>query len=329
MNVRGLKTVRQVGNWVRSRLTDFVLVLGYHRVAHAAADPYGLCVRPDHFAEQLDVLRRSGCVISFASLLEGLRNDTLPRRAIVLTFDDGYQDILHTVQPILASYDVPAGTFIIAGMLGEEFWWDRLARLILDPLALPERLDLDIGGQSFTWTIANHADSAARKALSRPRQQLLMELYDRLLAVPAVREIVLLQLEAWVDTSEALPAPTGRAMSAAELQMLHTTGLVAIGSHGMTHSALPTLSETEQYAELLGSRQALETMLDQPVVAFSYPHGAQSVGTRRLAAEAGYHLACSSQSGIVHRGQDRFALPRFWVPDWDGEQFSRWLGRWL
>jgi hypothetical protein len=35
------------------------LVLMYHRVADLSIDPWGLAVKPVHFEEQLDVLRRN------------------------------------------------------------------------------------------------------------------------------------------------------------------------------------------------------------------------------------------------------------------------------
>jgi hypothetical protein len=37
-----------------------VLVLGYHRVAALASDPWPLCVSPEHFADQLERICRRG-----------------------------------------------------------------------------------------------------------------------------------------------------------------------------------------------------------------------------------------------------------------------------
>jgi peptidoglycan/xylan/chitin deacetylase (PgdA/CDA1 family) len=119
-------------------------------------------------------------------------------------------------------------------------------------------------------------------------------------------------------------------MTAEELQNLTADGLITIGSHTVSHPKLTSLPPAQQQAELHDSRQTLTEILDQPVMTFSPTRTAITTPeTRQLARQAGYQLACASQNGIVHRRQDPFCLPRFWVPDWDGEQFGRWLARWI
>jgi peptidoglycan/xylan/chitin deacetylase (PgdA/CDA1 family) len=122
MRVRGLKTLRLTGRWLRSRLSPGALVLGYHRVANAEADARGLCVSPRHFEEQLEVLRRVACPVALEELVRGLPGD-LPRRAVALTFDDGYADVLHRAQPLLERYQIPASVFVVSGCLGGQFPW--------------------------------------------------------------------------------------------------------------------------------------------------------------------------------------------------------------
>jgi peptidoglycan/xylan/chitin deacetylase (PgdA/CDA1 family) len=118
-------------------------------------------------------------------------------------------------------------------------------------------------------------------------------------------------------------------MTAVELKILAADGMVNIGSHTVSHPILTSLSKTQQCAELIRSKQTLEDILEKPLTTLSYPHGMNNAELQRLVEDCGYQLACSSQNGIVHRNQNRFALPRFWVRDWDGEQFSRWLHHWM
>jgi peptidoglycan/xylan/chitin deacetylase (PgdA/CDA1 family) len=329
MRLPGWKTARGTANWLHSRIANFVLILGYHRVAETAVDPYNLCVRPDHFAEQIDVLRRQTNVVDMPTIADGLKSGHLPRRAVAITFDDGYLDILQTAKPLLAANDLPATVFAVSGSLGQEFWWDRLARIIFGPAVLPESLTLPICGQTLAWSVIDTAQAVAAKDSPSPRRRLLDQLYHRLAALPEERPSLLSQLQQWAETAESVPPATSRAMTAVELRELAGDGLITVGSHTVSHPALTRLSPTQQAVELQDSRQVLTEILGQPVTTLSYPHGDNDTQTRQLARQAGYQLACASRNGIVHKRQEPLALPRFWAPDWDGEQFGRWLARWI
>ena len=132
-----------------------LLVLMYHRIATPRTDPWQLAVTPSHFAEHLEVIRRHGRPISVRDLTRALAAGRTPRRAIVVTFDDGYADNLHNALPLLERHDVPATMFITAGCMGrlDGFWWDQLERLILTPGDLPPTLRLEIRGQSHEYQI--------------------------------------------------------------------------------------------------------------------------------------------------------------------------------
>jgi peptidoglycan/xylan/chitin deacetylase (PgdA/CDA1 family) len=329
MRIPGRKAARGAAHWLHSRIADFILILGYHRVAETAVDPYDLCVRPDHFAGQMAVLQRKAQVIDLPALAEMLQSGNLPRRAVAITFDDGYLDILQTAKPLLAAHQLPATVFAVSGALGQEFWWDRLARMIYGPAVLPDSLTLPICGQTFAWSVMDTAQAGAAKDSPSPRRRLLDELYHRLAALPEERPFLLAQLEQWAETAGPIPPAASRAMTAEELQILAGDGLMTVGSHTVSHPKLTSLSPFQQQSELDDSRQTLTEILDRPITALSYPHGDNDAATRQMARQAGYQLACASQNGIVHQRQTPLALPRFWVSDWNGEQFGRWLARWI
>ena len=118
-------------------------------------DPWQLAVTPSHFAEHLEVIRRHGRPLAVRDLTRALADGRTPRRAIVVTFDDGYADNLHHALPLLERHDVPATMFIAAGCVGrlDGFWWDQLERLILTPGDLPPTLRLEIRGQRHEYRV--------------------------------------------------------------------------------------------------------------------------------------------------------------------------------
>ena len=144
------------------------LILMYHRIALDEIDPWHLCVSPQNFVAQMDVLRRRRRPMRLADLTHDLEEGRCPRGAVVVTFDDGYADNLVSALPVLEAFDVPATVFCTAGAVGrdEPFWWDRLAGLLLAPQPLPCVLELDVGGQH--QRIELHA--AARSTRRTTRQ---------------------------------------------------------------------------------------------------------------------------------------------------------------
>jgi peptidoglycan/xylan/chitin deacetylase (PgdA/CDA1 family) len=324
MRIPGVKSIEQSARWLRSRFVRGALVLGYHRVAEAAEDPFSMCVTPQHFAEQLEVLRRFTDPISLRDLAENLSAGNLPRRAVVLTLDDGYADALYQAAPLLEKYQVPATVFIATGYLGKTFWWDRLERILLSPESLPDRLSLPINGGVLKWRAGRENDRNANS-----RHHLLRSVYRQFLLLSAEkRDQMLQQLAAW-SGFQADADHDCRVLSGEELIELSDSRLIDIGAHSVTHPFLANLNLTAQQKEIYESKIHLETLLRRPVTTFSYPNGSFSRATRVLVRDCGFRCACTSHNDIARKGSDLLQLPRFWVANRDGEVFSRWLNWWL
>jgi peptidoglycan/xylan/chitin deacetylase (PgdA/CDA1 family)/SAM-dependent methyltransferase len=109
------------------RLTDAVPILMYHRIATdgpAALAPYR--VAPELFAAQMDALYRAGYhTIRLEEWINALtRNEQLPGKPIILTFDDGYRDFLTAAMPVLRYYGFSATVFLVAERIGRVANWD-------------------------------------------------------------------------------------------------------------------------------------------------------------------------------------------------------------
>src|SRR5262249_54220566 len=146
-----IRELRQAARWLNYRFRSRALILMYHRVTELPNDPYLLAVTPEHFAEQMEVIRRYCIPMRLKELVEALRERKVPNRAVVVTFDDGYADNLHEAKPVLEHYEVPATVFVTAGQVGNrrEFWWDDLDRVLLQPGTLPARLRLAMKGTAY------------------------------------------------------------------------------------------------------------------------------------------------------------------------------------
>jgi peptidoglycan/xylan/chitin deacetylase (PgdA/CDA1 family) len=85
---------------------------------------------------------------------------------------------------------------------------------------------------------------------------------------------------------------------------------VAIEAHGLSHALLTALPPERVAQELRGCRAQLEERGYGRDRLLAYPSGAYAPATLRLAAEAGYRAAFTTESGLVHAGLDRLAWPR-------------------
>lgn len=342
MRIRGVGRVRQAARWFASR----ALILLYHRVIDLPSpDPFLLSVTPQHFAEHLEILREHGHLMQLQQLAQALRDGNLPRRAVAITFDDGYANNLHHAKPLLQRYDIPATVFVTTGYVGgqREFWWDELERLLLQPGTLPETLRLTVNGSPCQWQLGDSAYYDAEMywrhccwniGQDEPglRQRLYRALYQLLRPLPdGERRQVLDELLAWAG-AEPVARPTHRALSPDEIVHLAKGGLVEIGAHTVTHPALAELPAAAQQSEIQGSKSRLQEILGCTVISFAYPYGSRrhyTPETTAIVQEAEFGSACSGPSGLVWRGADRFQLPRISVRDWDGEAFESRLQEWF
>jgi len=125
----GIECIRMIrGSGVR--------ILMYHRIT----DEYGDClsVSPPEFKRQMDLLVSTGYrVMTLArALADGMVQRRLP--AVVITFDDGYQDFHRKVFPILRERDFPAIVFVVPDFIDGK-------------ISLRRYRDLSGDSRSVTW----------------------------------------------------------------------------------------------------------------------------------------------------------------------------------
>ena len=102
-----------------------VPILNYHSVGEVADDS---TVPRAAFAEQLDWLVSRGCA---TASLHDLAERKLPPRAVILTFDDGKEDALRVVLPMLRERRLRATFFVITAFVGRPGYldWDGVRAL--------------------------------------------------------------------------------------------------------------------------------------------------------------------------------------------------------
>ncbi len=83
-----------------------------------------------------------------------------------------------------------------------------------------------------------------------------------------------------------------------------------IGTHGLSHSKLGTLSYKEQYHELSLSKKILEDLISKDVNLVSYPHGSYNNDTLSIIDKIGYKYAACSKKGFNSINTNKYLLHR-------------------
>jgi len=158
-----------------------VPILMYHAVEAGEPSGYGYAVSAAQFEEQLDAIQRAGFeTISLKQLFDGLDgNAPLPRKPIVLTFDDAYRNVHQVAWPLMRDRAMTGTLFAVADHLGGSNEWDQAKGMPrLELMNAAELRSLADAG----WEIGSHGcrhlelakvdESRQRDEIVRSRSQL-------------------------------------------------------------------------------------------------------------------------------------------------------------
>lgn len=96
-------------------------ILLYHGVLDNTWGAATLFVKPEEFAKQMEYLKNNNYTPLFISELDYAYAFEKP---IIITFDDGYQDVYTNALPILKKYNLKANVYIITNSIGKDKYMD-------------------------------------------------------------------------------------------------------------------------------------------------------------------------------------------------------------
>ncbi|GAC1470963.1 MAG: polysaccharide deacetylase family protein [Chloroflexota bacterium] len=158
------------------------VTLMYHIVDDTVLDP--ISVSADTFRLHMRVLRAHDfTVLSLNDAIRIVKGEaTAARRAVLVTFDDGYADNILTALPILREHGIPATLFVPTAYIGGINRWNPRVKFDTRHADWDELRDwvaagLDIGGHAHDHThIARLHGEELRASIDRNRALLEREL---------------------------------------------------------------------------------------------------------------------------------------------------------
>lgn len=264
----------------RLRNKNTLTVFMFHRVLPADSNEFA-CAEQEYtftlagFGQCLDFIRKHYNVIDLDHLKAHAETmASLPDRAGLITFDDGWRDTVLYALPELEKRGLPAVLFLATSVLDAKnvrWWQDALVKIVLSPSGLVQ-LEASLN--------LTASESESRKAR-------IYRVTARVGEMTADMRRVFLQ--PW-----NVHAPAGRQMLARN--ELRNLNVITVAGHG--HSHIPLTSLKDPLADLQHCRDLLNELGAQADV-MSFPHGAVSEEVRVLAHRAGFRLCFNSDPVLM------------------------------
>lgn len=255
-------------------------------------------------------------VISLESFVDALDGKLeIPKRSLVFTADDGFQEQLQVAQKIFSEFNFPISIFIISDFSSGNSWpWDYCVEYIINRTAA-QHLKFKIDSEIFELNL----DSEIARMVATTRIQNFLKSMEIESAIENTSKLAKI-----ADVHLADEIPEGyQPILWREARQAENYNL-QFGPHSVNHAILASQSASVVRAEIGDSWQQLKQELKNPLDVFCYPTGRKNIdfGQREmdLVKELGMRAALSVTPGYVNlreHGKDehRFCLPRFGFPD--------------
>jgi len=282
-----------------------VAILMYHSVmenpAIEANTLGGIIHSTDTFRAQMELVAGGYNPVGLDEALRFVRGEQdLPRRSVVVTFDDGYADNYEVAATVLEQVGIPAVFYVAVDCVEHAKlpWPGRLRH------AFYSTKKKSRGEQNGSvWPLDN---------FERKNRAFLKACDDCCKFAGKIQEEFVARIEHELDVEP--PCHSKRLM----MNWDQVRGLVAkghtVGSHTMTHPNMAYVDEHELYREFSESKRRLEQVLNSPIVHFSYPCPALSPHwvehTVKVSREVGYQTAVTSNLGLAKKGDNPLCLRR-------------------
>ncbi|CBL44135.1 putative polysaccharide deacetylase [gamma proteobacterium HdN1] len=247
-------------------------VLMYHRVLPADAPEMqdaepGMVVTPETLDLHLKLLSQWAEPVFLEDwLARSAAGESLPKRAVAITFDDGWVDNYQHAFPVLKAHNFPTSIFLVSDWIGtpQMFWPERLARILRIASQLPKD---DAWLNTVLGADFQHGKAPSRKQLAfifaRCKQWDDLAIHTKL-----------------DDLSNRLQLPPPETTTLLNWEQVHemqASGIIRFGSHTRRHIRLnEELSAELAHTEICASQSLLEQKLSRPVSLFCYPNGDHS-----------------------------------------------------
>ncbi|MBK9258523.1 MAG: polysaccharide deacetylase family protein [Polyangiaceae bacterium] len=304
-------------------MTHPLVILCFHRILpesyqHGSDKPYfqrQTALSVERFCHLLDELQKHAAILPPGAIFDWPRSaQTANRPAALLTFDDGYADIVTFALPELQRRKLRAIVCVSTAPLTDGYvfpvdrWYAAMNAATFRRGTLTE-----FGLQPWSFDLDREEDFG--RWIDGPEKRAFVRANDD------AQERLLRHVETVLGVTHRPATP--KLLDIDGLRTLVDEGFL-IGSHGHRHVHLPTLGE-EVLRDELDRAFSFFPKHDFPIARIiAYPDGVTNAQTEALARARGFSVGLSLGSCAAMPNDSRMRLPRF-IPTNDPTWFARRL----
>jgi peptidoglycan/xylan/chitin deacetylase (PgdA/CDA1 family) len=293
----------------RRRTAKDLRILCYHGAALRDEHHFrpGLFIRGETFAKRMRFLVDRGYpVLELGEALELLEKGALPRRATVVTIDDGWYGTYRVMAPVLHRLGLPATLYVATYYLEKQTQVFDVAAAYAMWRARQGTLDLAAVTPSLSG-IFSLADQSQRDAACEALSDHASGLATAEDCQALLRRLCqTLELRDWQEIE--------RDRVAAYMDEHEARELLAMGIDLQLHThrhRFPGEAPDAAVAEIEANRRALSRLTNRPLSHFCYPSGQYTKDQLPLLRRLGIASATTTRPGFNRPGTPRHELRRF------------------
>lgn len=287
------------------------MVLYGHNVTKHKNDKLipSLHLTPEELEHNIHLFRKAGFHFIDTATLNSLAEDKFKsdKAWVHLTFDDGYQDNLDVIVPVLEKLCVPATIFVSSNHIQNKsrFYTYRIKLAVLNTKK---------GINHKQWKLAEDASEEERLKFYRcvVNDFKLMRSKEALEFIQMIDR--LLKPDSWKRLNEY--HKSDEVMDVQSLRKLASSEWITIGSHNHDHLIMnANMTKEEIDHQMCTSKKWLMDNLNINVSTYCYPNGQEADFTElsiRVCSKY-YKTAFTTLSGFVSSSTNALAIPRMFL----------------
>lgn len=251
------------------------------------------------FRKQLEYLKRKGySFMSMTELVNTLKNRNKPGKYVVLTFDDGFRNVVENAYPMMQEFNAKGCLYPVSDLIGTDklLWTDHVETVIRNQKK--GNYQFDFKGEKVTYILTD----------KKSYQYAMQDIKTKLRSISNVERLEHLKQ---LDNMKKDSIPKEFFLANWEEIRALDPDVLEIGSHTISHPNCANLNSDEELKdEISRSKIDIEKITGRKVEHFCYPAGSHSPRVIDQVIASGYQSAVTIRYGFNDENTDLYKLKR-------------------